>query len=78
MVGAKTGIATHINEIELHAHLRHCYGYALQLAVGETIKAIKIMWCTVEAACQLLNKLIKYSMVTYLPYFYGFIEKMKY
>ena len=62
MVGAKTGVATHINEIESHAHLLHCHGYALQLAVGETIKAIKIMRDTLDAAFE-LNKLIKYSMV---------------
>ena len=43
MVGAKTGVATRINEIESRFHLTHCQGYAIQLAVGETIKAIKIM-----------------------------------
>ena len=43
MAGAKTKVATRINEIESHAHLTHYHGYALQLVVGETIKAIKIM-----------------------------------
>ena len=62
MVGAKTGVAKHINEIESHAHLTHCYGHALHLAVGETIKAIKLMRGTLDAAFK-LNKLIKYSMV---------------
>ena len=38
MVGAKTGVAAYINEIESHAHLTHYHGHAL-----ETIKAIKIM-----------------------------------
>ena len=61
MVGAKTGVATHINEIELHAHLTHCHSHALQLAVGETIKAIKIIRGTLDAAFE-LNKLIKYSV----------------
>ena len=37
MVGAKTGVATHINETELHAHLTHCYGYSLQSAVCKAI-----------------------------------------
>ena len=41
MFGAKTGVETHINEIKSHAHLTHYHGHALQLAVGETIKAIK-------------------------------------
>ena len=40
MVGAKTGVATRVNEIEPCALLTHCYGHALQLAVGDTIKAI--------------------------------------
>ena len=62
MVGAEIGVATHINEIESHAHLTHSHGYTLQLAVGETIKAIKIMRGTLDAAFK-LNKLIKYSMV---------------
>ena len=56
MVGAKTGVATHINEIESHAHLTHYHGHALQLVVGETIKAIKIMRDTLYAAFE-LNKL---------------------
>ena len=37
-------------------------GQALQLAVGETIKAIKIMRDTLDTAFE-LKKLIKYSMV---------------
>ena len=41
MVGDKTGVATYINEIETHGHLTHCHGHALQLVVGETIKAKK-------------------------------------
>ena len=56
MVGAKTGVATHINEMESHAHLTHYHGDALQLVVGETIKAIKIMRGTLDAAIE-LNKL---------------------
>ena len=43
MVGAKTLIATRIKEIEPRALLTHCYGHALQLAVSDTIKAIKLM-----------------------------------
>ena len=38
------------------------HGHALQLAVGETIKAIKVIRGTLDAAFE-LNKLIKYSMV---------------
>ena len=56
MFGAKTGVATHINEIESHAHLTHNHGHTLPLVVGETIKAIKIMRGTLDAAFE-LNKL---------------------
>ena len=47
MVGAKTGVATRINEIESHAHLTH-YLHTL-----ETIKAVKIMRGTLDAAFEL-------------------------
>ena len=56
MVGAKTGVATHINEIESHAHLTHYHGHALQLVLGENIKTIKIMRGTLDAAFE-FNKL---------------------
>ena len=60
MVGAKTGVAMHIQEIEPRALLTYCYGHALQLAVGDTIKAIKLMRDTLDTALE-LNKVIKYS-----------------
>ena len=56
MFGAKTGVETQINEIESHAHLTHYHDHALQLVVGETIKTIKIMRGTLDAAFE-LNKL---------------------
>ena len=62
VVGAKTGVATHINKIESYAYLIHCHVNALQFVVGETIKATKITRCTLDAALD-LNKLIKYSVV---------------
>ena len=60
MVGAKTGVAKYTSEIESHAHLTHYHGDALQLVVGETIKAIKTMRVTLDAAIE-LNKL-RYSL----------------
>ena len=51
-----------LNEIESLAHLTQYHGHPLPLTVGETIKRIKIMRGTLEAAFE-LNKLIKYSMV---------------
>ena len=43
MFGAKTEVETHINKIESLNHLIHYHGHALQLVVGKTIKAIKII-----------------------------------
>ena len=68
MVGAETAVATYINEIMSHVHLTHCHGYPLQLAVGETIKAVKIMRDTLGETYQILiwlknhRKKIKYSL----------------
>ena len=60
MVGAKTGVATRIKEIEPGALLTHCYAHALQLSVGDTIKSEKLLRDTLDVAFE-LNKLIKYS-----------------
>ena len=51
-----SGVETHRNETESHAHLTHYHGHAFQLVVGETIKAIKIKRGTLDAAFE-LNKL---------------------
>ena len=48
MVGAKTGVATLMNETESHAHLTHYHGHVL-----ETIKAIKIIRGTLDVSFQL-------------------------
>ena len=63
MAGAKTGVATRINKIELHAHFTHCHGHTLSLAVSDNINVIKIMRGSIDAAFK-LNKLIKYSIIT--------------
>ena len=48
MVDVNTGVATCMNETESHAHLTHYHGHAL-----ETIKAIKIIRDTLDAAFEL-------------------------
>ena len=53
MVGNKTGVSTHMNEIKSHAYLTRYHGHALQLVVSETIKAIKITRGTLVAAFEL-------------------------
>ena len=53
-------LAARIKEIEPRALLTHCYGCALQLAVCDTIKAIKLMRDILDTAFE-VNKFIKYS-----------------
>ena len=48
MVGAKTGVSACIKRDCVH--LTYCYGQALQLAEGDTIKAIKIIRGFLDAA----------------------------
>ena len=55
--GAKTGVATCINEIE---SIWHCQGHALQLVDGDTIKAIKTIRDSLGAAFK-LTEVIKCS-----------------
>ena len=54
MFGAKTGVAACINQST------YCYGQALQLADGDTIKAMKIIRGSLNAAFE-LTKVIKCS-----------------
>ena len=56
----QTDIATRINEIEPSALLTQCHGHALQLANGDTIKAVKLMRGELDTALE-LNKIIIYS-----------------
>ena len=59
MVGAKTGVAACINEIESIWHIAMVH--ALQLVDGDTIKAIKIIRGSLDAGFE-LTKVIKCSM----------------
>ena len=63
MVGAETGVATRIKEIVSRALLIYCYSQALQLAVGNTIKVIKLMRDTLDVAVE-LKQFIRYSLKT--------------
>ena len=58
MLGAKTGVAVCINEIEA---ICHCHGHALQLVDDDTIKIIKINRGFLDTAFE-LTKVIKCSM----------------
>ena len=60
MVGAKSGVATQIKNDEPRAILTHCYGHVLQLAVGDTVKEIKLLGNTLDTTYE-ISKLLKFS-----------------
>ena len=43
MAGAKSGVAAQIIQEELRETFTHCYGHALNLAAGDTIKKYKML-----------------------------------
>jgi len=60
MSGAKRGVAANTTQKEPHAVYRHCYGHALNLAVGVTVRSCKILRDTMDTVHE-VSKLIKYS-----------------
>lgn len=60
MSGAKKGVAANISAVESRAIYTHCYGHALNLAIGDTMKASKVMRDTMDTVYE-ISKLIKYS-----------------
>ncbi len=60
MCGSKNGVATQIIKEEKRAVYTHCYGHALNLAIGDTIKQSKVCRESLETAFE-ISKLIKFS-----------------
>ena len=60
MSGSKNGVSTQILAEEKHAIYTHCYGYALNLAVGDALKKSKICHDALGIAFE-VSKLIKFS-----------------
>ena len=60
MCGSKKGAATQITSVESRAVFIHCYGHALNLAIGDTIKSNKILRDTLDTTYE-ISKLLKYS-----------------
>ena len=60
MSGSKNEVASQIIHVEKHALYMHCYGHALNLAVGQTVKQSKICCEALEVAFE-ITKLIKFS-----------------
>lgn len=60
MSGSRSGVATRLLSEEKRAVYTHCYGHALNLAVGSTMKQSKICCGAMEVAFE-VSKLIKFS-----------------
>ena len=59
MSGCKNGVAKKISD-ENKAVYTHCYGHALNLAVGDTVKQSKIMRDALDTTYE-MSKLVKFS-----------------
>ena len=60
MRGARNGVAKQLNDEESRAVYIHCYGHALSLAAGDSIKNSKIMKDALDITFE-VSKLIKFS-----------------
>ena len=60
MSGSRRGTAIQFLAIEPRALYNHCYGHALNLAVGDTIEQIRLLRDTLDT-CLEMSKLLKYS-----------------
>ena len=60
MAGSRNGVATQLAQEESRALYLHCFGHALNLAVGDTLKGSKLCQDALEVAVE-VTKLIKYS-----------------
>ena len=60
MSGRRSGMAVQIMSEEPCALYTHCYGHALNLAVGDTIKQLKLLQDALDVTCE-ISKLLTYS-----------------
>ena len=60
MTGVRNGVAKQLTDEESRAIFTHCYGHALNLAVGDTVKKCKLMRSCLDAVFE-ITKLIKKS-----------------
>ncbi|XP_052271528.1 52 kDa repressor of the inhibitor of the protein kinase-like [Dreissena polymorpha] len=60
MTGAKCGVANNILAKEMRAVVTHCYGHALNLAVGDCVRQCKVLRNTMDTVHE-VSKLMKYS-----------------
>ena len=60
MSGIRRGVAAQFLSDEPRALYNHCHGRALNLAVGDTIKQVKLLRDTLDT-CFEISKLLKFS-----------------
>ena len=60
MCGSRNGVATQIASEEPRAVFIHCYGHALNLAAGDTVKKNKLLRNTLDTTLE-ISKLLKFS-----------------
>ena len=60
MKGPKNGVVVKIKKEEQRALYSHCYAHSLNLAVGDTMKSLKVLQDTIDTTFE-LTKLIKFS-----------------
>lgn len=60
MTGSRNGVAVQLREEESRAVLTHCYGHALNLAVGDTLKQSKVCRDAMDVGFE-ISKLIRFS-----------------
>ena len=60
MTGSKSGVATRIKELNFKCLFTHCYGHALNLAVGNFMRREKLLSETLDVIKE-ITKLVKNS-----------------
>ena len=71
MSSNKIGVSKLVSDLESRAVHMHCYGHALNLAAGDTLKKCKLLKDALETTHE-ITKLIKHS-----PRREGIFQKMK-
>lgn len=66
MSGIRRGVATEFLSEEPRALYNHCYGHALNLAIGDTIKQVKLLRDTLDT-CFEISKLLSSHPSEMLP-----------
>ena len=60
MCGSKSGVASQLMSEEPRATFMHCYGHALNLAAGDTVRKNRILRDTLDTTFE-ISKLLKFS-----------------